>query len=607
MPPKSLLTAAASDAPPPFVVRAPEEDFSSKVLAHQQRIMQQPFLDRQVPHDVPEGRAQVLQELLNASTAPLAVTSKMSPAIPTQRLFEGCDVRSFVRSRPVVESLDKGMKPTDAVLVQKASGKKESVIFLPRMNATGTIVDALQVATDATFVGAKDDNDTVFEYFMPPLLQLAVAGGAVGILCFGMTGSGKTHTLFGLLRNTCRDLEPMLETHSIFLTVLEVQQASIVDLLSDTTVQIVEGDQGLTFSGAEEPELSRPDVMAKVIDVVENQRQRHPRSSAKNHLYIRLSIRNKRTAWAKPGCIVFVDLAGSEKAHDADTRHVSASFTALKDCIRIRAIQRANNTATEGSVPLRTTNLTFVLKDLLEVSNRATKLAMISCIAPSYTNLRHTSETLRMATLCCVHPSGEAAPPHPIIPQFSYQDCCDFLTRISFGRVKAAQVLPETLDGRQLLNKSEEQLISMLCEKPPPPLQVPARVARSIFNTIQAIGIATKTLGPSVKGAPVMGFGGIQRQQPQVSSRKLSTGNQETPVATPVAAPAPQIQQQPTPPTGPPLGIASNRGSLATPVASARGANALVSSARGGTATSGAVVPLPLIGKPKQIAVSRPL
>lgn len=525
MAPKSLLTQEAAGPPPAFVVRHAEEDFSANLNSHQQRIMHQPFLSLPTPGNIAEGRAVALQDLLNGSVPPLAVTSKMSAAIPILNLYEGVDIRSFVRVRPVIEPDDKPLQPGQPAPVQRVAGKREAVLFMPRMNATGTLLDAYSISVDGCFAGANNDSDSVYEAVAPPLVQYTLFGGATSVVCYGETGSGKTHTAFSFLRGFVQDLEPSMETFRLTLNVIELQQATVVDVLTGEVCQIVETEQGISFSGAQEPEMSSIAMLNKLLDVVYSQRNKHPKVATKTHLLIRISLRNKRTSWTKPGSILVVDLAGGEKANDADVRYIGAAFTALKDCIRIRAIQKANQTANEGSVPFRTTNLTYCMKDVLEVSTRATKIALICCISPSYTHLRQSFETLRMGTLCCVHPYCDNVV-NPIIPQFSFRDCCDFFSKLSFGRIRNPQaILPEGYDGRTMLQQSEEAFFQMLCSDtasiraqqtqaavsssmevggasgaPPAVFQIPQRVARSVFMMMQNIAIATKCLGPSGKG-----------------------------------------------------------------------------------------------------------
>jgi kinesin family member 2/24 len=502
-----------------------------------------------------------------------------------------------VRVRPVIE-VDKPLQAGQPAPVQRVAGKREAVLFMPRMNATGTLLDAYSVSVDGCFVGTNNDNDSVYEAVAPPLVHTALFGGATSIVCYGETGSGKTHTAFAFLRGFAQDLEPAMETHRLMLNVVELQQATVVDVLTNEVCQIVETEHGgIAFSGSQEPEMTSIGMLNKLLDVVYSQRNKHPKSAAKTHLLVRISLRNKRTSWAKSGSILVVDLAGAEKASDTEARHIGASFTALKDCVRIRAIQKANQTANEGSVPFRTTSLTYAMKDVLEVSTRATKIAMINCISPSFTHLRQSFETLRMATLCCVHPYSDASV-FPVIPQFTFQDCADFCGTLSFGRIRnPAAILPEKYDGRVMLQQNEETFLQMFCGEaaqqraaayalqlqaspqgsptletqssgaPPKVYAIPTRVAKSVFTMMQNIAIATKCLGPAGRTA---------LKPRQIQARPdLSSGSSSgaLSIATPQT------------PGGPPPG--TNTSARKLPPAS--------TAPRKGSAAAGSVVTLPAI------------
>ena len=54
--------------------------------------------------------------------------------------------------------------------------------------------------------GQQDDNQTVYESIMHPLIDQALKGGISSLFAYGQTGSGKTFTIQGILDRLGLDL-----------------------------------------------------------------------------------------------------------------------------------------------------------------------------------------------------------------------------------------------------------------------------------------------------------------------------------------------------------------------------------------------------------------
>ncbi|RYG58962.1 hypothetical protein EON64_20740, partial [archaeon] len=77
----------------------------------------------------------------------------------------------------------------------------------------------------------QEDNAAVCQEVVSRLMEQALAGQKSTLLCFGQTGTGKTYTLYGVLKFIAKTLLPMRRT--VRLCFYEVQNKEAFDLLNE--------------------------------------------------------------------------------------------------------------------------------------------------------------------------------------------------------------------------------------------------------------------------------------------------------------------------------------------------------------------------------------
>ncbi|XP_038659243.1 kinesin-like protein KIF25 [Scyliorhinus canicula] len=176
-----------------------------------------------------------------------------------------------------------------------------------------------------------DSQESMFEE-VRPLLTSVLDGYNVCIMAYGQTGSGKTYTMFGphskenfslfpepqfdegIIPKAARELYRLLsnrphETHSVKVSIVEVYNNEIIDLLAkdnDGTVLGVKRDILTTNTGASEvpwltyEHVENPTSILNLITHGLQRRTKHPtlvhEHSSRSHLVITITITTKVSA-----------------------------------------------------------------------------------------------------------------------------------------------------------------------------------------------------------------------------------------------------------------------------------------------------------------------
>ena len=271
----------------------------------------------------------------------------------------------------------------------------------------------------------KDDNKLIFDKIIKKLVDNILLGFNSTALAYGVTGTGKTHTMFGDIYQNNNSEKGIciyaveylfnklnLEKQKLLIKIsyLEIYNEQVIDLLTETQsnegIMIIEDPN----KGVIVPELTEKIVIdsGQVLNYLKlgNKRrtmgstginQFSSRSHAIMEINIEQKINNKNKEEIISSKLLFVDLAGSEKGgmekgiRREEGSNINKSLLALGKSINILA-----DKSKKGSfVPYRDSKLTRLLKDSLG-GNIST--IMIACVSPSPLSYEETNSTLKYAT-----------------------------------------------------------------------------------------------------------------------------------------------------------------------------------------------------------------
>ena len=297
-----------------------------------------------------------------------------------------------------------------------------------------------------------DSNRTIYDNCLRSLVPNVLSEGMkVSCFTYGQTGSGKTYTMFGAgehaasvadegdrfgLYHLCMaDVLRMIEQSSVlstsirvYLTCFEIYGEKLFDLLNNRTVvkNLEDAKQHVRIVGLTEHEVTSLETFQRLLQTIVASRSTsstganhdssrshqvlevsfkyyNPALAAQQHQHGSISRRPKsapvptQLPAAVTGKIVFVDLAGSEKAADTfmnakSTRmegaDINTSLLALKEVFR--SMEKKN-----GYMPFRGSKLTQVLKESLQ--GKSVRTCMIACVSPASSHYEQSMNTLRYA------------------------------------------------------------------------------------------------------------------------------------------------------------------------------------------------------------------
>jgi hypothetical protein len=221
-------------------------------------------------------------------------------------------------------------------------------------------------------------------------------------MLYGVTGSGKTHTVFGDLGyrdpSSCAVHEHgiiyfcferlMAEPDcSISLNYLEIYNEQVKDLLgTDDNLMVGENGQGdVVVQGLSSRAVESFDEMISHIKEG-NCRRKMAKTcanafSSRSHAILQIHLRKKKGNSIMVSKLSFIDLAGSERVELTQNRgirlaegsNINKSLLALG-----KVINKLSEKSSDGYVPYRDSKLTRLLKDSLGGN---TKTVLITCIS----------------------------------------------------------------------------------------------------------------------------------------------------------------------------------------------------------------------------------
>jgi len=289
-----------------------------------------------------------------ASTEEVMVPNIGRPPLPAQPVlpFEGPvpvsePVSVFVRVRPLIaEEVEAGDQPLQGMAsVSSAPGDDSAVAVETEQGTVGGFAGVL---------GPEADNSLVFERAFKPKLQTVLSGGTASLLCYGYTGSGKTHTVLGsggeegLYYKAAGELLSRLKTEQpdkqLFLmaTACEVYANSVYDLLGPEKVECSlksDGDGNLAIRVIEATDIG--DLLEEFKGLTEGE---HATMVTRNVGLRHVKVRSLEDLKTFSGMVLQQRVVGSSTEHNASSRsHAIIRMEVMDDevCSALEAAEEA--------------------------------------------------------------------------------------------------------------------------------------------------------------------------------------------------------------------------------------------------------------------------
>ncbi|CAI2386785.1 unnamed protein product [Moneuplotes crassus] len=278
-----------------------------------------------------------------------------------------------------------------------------------------------------TFDCVYDENTLqkdIFDETAFPIIENILEGYNGTIFAYGQTGTGKTHTMAGVLDSdehkgiTPRAFETIFKSINIDETkqylvrasYLEIYKEEVLDLLNKGGVQKLELKEkpgsGVYVKDLSTALVETPEKLMEIM--VRGNKNRHVgqtkmnHESSRSHSIFTVTIECGEVgadgkAHIKVGKLNMVDLAGSEKQSKTQAEGVRLE-EAIKINLSLTTLCHVISSLVDGKsqyVPYRDSKLTRLLQDSLGGN---TKTVMIANIGPADYNMDETLSTLRYAS-----------------------------------------------------------------------------------------------------------------------------------------------------------------------------------------------------------------
>ncbi|MBA0596870.1 hypothetical protein Gorai_013676 [Gossypium raimondii] len=337
------------------------------------------------------------------------------------------NVQVLLRCRPLSEDEQK----MNASRVISCNELKREVTVL--QNVANKQVD--RVFTFDKVFGPKAQQRTIYDQAIAPIVNEVLDGFNCTVFAYGQTGTGKTYTMEGGMRNKGGDLpaeagvipravrqifdtlEAQNADYSMKVTFLELYNEDITDLLAPEEssryaedrqrkpISLMEDGKGCVIVRGLEEEavysaneiyalLERGAAKRRTADTLLNKR------SSRSHSVFSITVHIKESAVGdeeliKCGKLNLVDLAGSENISRSGAREGRAR-EAGEINKSLLTLGRVISALVEHSahIPYRDSKLTRLLRDSL---GGKTKTCIIATISPSAHSLEETLSTLDYA------------------------------------------------------------------------------------------------------------------------------------------------------------------------------------------------------------------
>ncbi|PSC70283.1 Kinesin-related 11 [Micractinium conductrix] len=296
-------------------------------------------------------------------------------------------------------------------------------------NAVGILEDVglkVKFLYDHVF-SPNTENREVYKTVASPIVQSALDGINGTVFAYGVTSSGKTHTMMG------SDSEPGMVPHAISevfrliqrtsgkefllrMSMMEIYNEVLNDLLdaSRTNLKLREDTRkggGITIDGIREETLVSAEHALQVIAMGNEQRKTSATAfnegSSRSHTIIRITIEasDRADGMTDPNLrlgrtlsyLNLIDLAGSEsaKAEISRSHRMEGSFI-NKSLLTLGTVIHKLSDGKAVHIPFRDSKLTRLLQASLTGSGA--RIAVICTITPASTQAEETHNTLKFAS-----------------------------------------------------------------------------------------------------------------------------------------------------------------------------------------------------------------
>ncbi|XP_058764607.1 kinesin-like protein KIN-5B [Vicia villosa] len=339
------------------------------------------------------------------------------------------NVQVLLRCRPLSDEEQKGNVPK---VVSCNENKREVIVM---QNIANKQVDRV-FNFDKVF-GPKAQQRSIYDQAISPIVNEVLDGFNCTVFAYGQTGTGKTYTMEGGMRNKSGDLtaeagvipravrqifdilEAQNADYSMKVTFLELYNEEITDLLSSEDnssrpieerikkpVALMEDGKGcVMLRGLEEESVYSVNEIYTLLERGASKRRTAEtllnKRSSRSHSVFTITVYVKETVIGdeeliKCGKLNLVDLAGSENILRSGAREGRAR-EAGEINKSLLTLGRVINALVEHSahVPYRDSKLTRILRDSL---GGKTKTCIIATISPSAYCLEETLSTLDYAS-----------------------------------------------------------------------------------------------------------------------------------------------------------------------------------------------------------------
>ncbi|GAX86368.1 hypothetical protein CEUSTIGMA_g13780.t1 [Chlamydomonas eustigma] len=280
-----------------------------------------------------------------------------------------------------------------------------------------------------TVFGPESSNGEVYNAIGKPLIGPALQGMNGTIFAYGVTSSGKTHTMIGsdvdpgIVPTIIQDLFTTISSstttagtgggtvikHCVHVAMMEIYNEVLNDLLDPSHVNLKvweDASRGVVVEGLQEDEVTTAEDALEALARGEQHRKvgctAFNEDSSRSHTICRLRVRTSAAAASATGrstssTLCLIDLAGSESAKATSSRgqRMEGSFI-NKSLLTLGTVINKLAAGHASHIPFRDSKLTRLLQNSL--SGSGARIAIICNITPAAAQSEETANTLKFAT-----------------------------------------------------------------------------------------------------------------------------------------------------------------------------------------------------------------